>query len=158
VDAIVTGTVDAVVTAQPYANAVKNRLGTNASVWSAQSHQPMYTQVISTDAWIGKNAGAIRRFLTALAQAEDYLNHNPSEARDIVQKRLNLDAAYMESVWSQNQFSLSLDESLILVMEDEARWMIRNDLTTEKHVPNFLDYTHEDSLKAIKPDAVSIIR
>ena len=158
VDAIVTGSVDAVVTAQPYANAVKDRLGANAVVWSAQSRQPLYTQIVSTDAWIGKNPEPIRKFLTALAQAEDYLFHNPSEARAIVQKRLNLDVAYMESVWSQNQFSLSLDESLILAMEDEARWMIRNNLTTEKHVPNFLDFIYEDALKAIKPAAVNIIR
>ena len=43
-------------------------------------------------------------------------------------------------------------------MEDEARWMITNNLTTEKQVPNFLDYIYEDGLKAVKPEAVNIIR
>jgi hypothetical protein len=43
-------------------------------------------------------------------------------------------------------------------MEDEARWMIRNNLTTEKQVPDFLDYIREDGLKAVKPEAVNIIR
>jgi ABC-type nitrate/sulfonate/bicarbonate transport system substrate-binding protein len=158
VNAIVNGDVDAVATSQPYANAVKDRLGANATVWSAQSSQPMYAQMISTNEWITKNPEPVRRLLTSLSQAEDYLFDNPAEARAIVRKRLNLDAAYMESVWSQNQFSLSLDESLILAMEDEARWMIQNNLTAEKHVPNFLDYIHEDALKAIKPAAVNIIR
>ena len=64
----------------------------------------------------------------------------------------------METVWSQNQFSLSLDQSLITAMEDEARWMIKNNLTTEKQVPDFLDYIYEDGLKAVKPEAVNIIR
>ena len=118
----------------------------------------MYAQMISTDEWITRNPEPVRRFLTSLSQAEDYLFDNPAEARAIVRKRLNLDAAYMESVWSQNQFSLSLDESLILAMEDEARWMIQNNLTAEKHVPNFLDFIYEDALKAIKPAAVNIIR
>jgi ABC-type nitrate/sulfonate/bicarbonate transport system substrate-binding protein len=158
VNAIVNGDIDAVATAQPYAKEVKDRLGANATVWSAQSSQPLYTQVISTNEWITKNPEAVRRFLTSLSQAEGYLFNNPAEARAIVRKRLNLDAAYMESVWSQNQFSLSLDESLILAMEDEARWMIRNGLTAEKHVPNFLDYIYEDALKAIRPGAVNIIR
>ena len=64
----------------------------------------------------------------------------------------------METVWSQNQYSLSLDQSLIVAMEDEARWMISNGLTTEKHVPDFLNYIYEDGLRAIKPETVTIVR
>jgi NitT/TauT family transport system substrate-binding protein len=43
-------------------------------------------------------------------------------------------------------------------MEDEARWMISNNLTQEKQVPDFLNYIYEDGLKAVKPEAVKIIR
>lgn len=64
----------------------------------------------------------------------------------------------MAAVWDKNQFSLSLDQSLILAMEDEARWMIKNNLTNEKNVPNFLDYIYEDGLKAVKPEAENVIR
>jgi NitT/TauT family transport system substrate-binding protein len=158
VDAIVNGDIDAVATAQPYANIAQDRLGANAVVWSAQSSQPLYTQVISTDEWITQHPDWVRKFLKSLAQAEEYVVRNPGEAKAIVQKRLNLGAAYMETVWSQNQFSLSLDQSLILAMEDEARWMIKNSLTTEKQVPDFLNYIYADGLKAIKPEAVNIIR
>ena len=158
VNAVVNGDIDAVATAQPYANSVKDRLGANAVVWPAQSGQPLYGLIISTDEWITKHPELASRFLKSLAQAEEYVIHNPAEAKAIVQKRLNLDAAYMETVWSQNQFSLSLDQSLILTMEDEARWMIKNNLTTEKQVPDFLNYIYEDGLKAVKPEAVNIIR
>ena len=158
VNAIVNGDIDAVATAQPYANSVKDRLGANAAVWSAQSSQPLYTQVISTDEWITKHPELVIRFLKSLAQAEEYVIRNPAEAKAIIQKRLNLDAAYMETVWSQNQYSLSLDQSLIVAMEDEARWMISNGLTTEKQVPDFLNYIYEDGLRAIKPETVTIVR
>jgi hypothetical protein len=43
-------------------------------------------------------------------------------------------------------------------MEDEARWMIANNLTTEKQVPDFGDYIYESCLKAVKPEAVNLIR
>jgi NitT/TauT family transport system substrate-binding protein len=158
VNAIAEGDVDAIATAQPYANSIKDRLGANAVIWSAQSNQPLYTQVISTDEWIAKHPKLIARFLKSMAEAEDYAIVHPTEAKAIVQKKLNLDAGYMDTVWQQNRFSLSLDQSLILAMEDEARWMIKNNLTAEKKVPNFLDYIHEDDLKAIKPEAVNIIR
>ena len=112
-NAVANGEIDAIATAQPYANSAKDRLGANAIVWSAQSSQPMYAQVISTDEWITKHPELISRFLKSLAEAEEYVNTHPTEANAIVQKRLNLDAGYMDTVWQQNQFSLSLDQSLI---------------------------------------------
>ncbi len=157
-NAIANGDVDAVVTAQPNANSIKDRLGHNADVWPAQSDQPQYALMISTDEWITKHPELVSRFLKSLAQAEEYALRNPAEAKAIVQKRLNLDAAYMETVWSQNQFSLSLDQSLILAMEDEARWMVSNNLTGEKKTPDFSSYIYADGLKSVKPEAVNIIR
>ncbi len=156
VNSVADGDIDAIVTAQPYANSAGDRLGANAVVWSAQSSQPLYTQVISTDEWIAEHPELIRRFLRSLAEAEEYANTHPAQANAIVQRRLNLDAGYMETVWQQNQFSLSLDQSLITAMEDEARWMISNNLTAEE-MPDFLDYVDEDDLKAIKPESVNII-
>jgi NitT/TauT family transport system substrate-binding protein len=91
-------------------------------------------------------------------QAEEYAIRNPAEAKAIVQESLGLDSAYMETVWSQNHFSLSLDQSLILAMEDEARWMIAHGLTPETELPDFLDYIYVDGMEAVKPDAVNIIR
>ena len=157
VNAVVNGDIDAVVTAQPYADAARDRLGANAIVWSAQSRQPLQTQVISTDEWITEHPDLAIRFLKSLALAEEYAILNPAEAKAIVQKQLNLDAAYMDTVWSQNQFSLSLDQSLVAAMEDEARWMIANNLTAEKQVPDFLNYIYLDGLEAAKPDVVNII-
>ena len=68
------------------------------------------------------------------------------------------DEVFTETLWSENQFSLSLDQSLVTAMEDEARWMIKNNLANEKQVPDFLNYIYEDGLKRIKPEAVNIIR
>lgn len=158
VDAIVNGDIDAVATAQPYAESVKERLGANATSWSAQSSQPLFTQVISTNEWVTKNPELVERFLRSLVQAEEYCIDKTAEAKATLQKRLNLHTAYIETVWSQNQFFLSLDQSLIVAMEDEARWMINNGLTTEKEVPDFSKFIHEDGLKTIMPERVTIIR
>jgi NitT/TauT family transport system substrate-binding protein len=158
VNAVVNGDIDAIATAQPYADSAKDGLGANAVAWPAQSDQPLYAMIVSTDEWIKKHPEPIRKFLESLAQAEEYAFSNPAEAKAIIQKRLNLDAAYIETVWSQNQFSLSLDQSLILAMEDEARWMIKNNVTTETAIPDFLDHIYIDGLKEVKPEAVNIIR
>ncbi len=100
----------------------------------------------------------LRRLMKSLDQAENYIVSHQDEAKAIVRRRMNFDVTYMESLWPRYQFALSLDQSLITAMEDEARWMIKNKLTQEKKVPNFLNYIYVDALKAIKPEAVNIIR
>ena len=62
----------------------------------------------------------------------------------------------MAAVWSRNDFSLSLDQSLVVAMENEARWMIKNRLTFETEVPDFLNYIYVEGLNSIKPGSVDI--
>jgi|WetSurMetagenome_2_1015567.scaffolds.fasta_scaffold29954_2 ABC-type nitrate/sulfonate/bicarbonate transport system substrate-binding protein len=150
--------VDAVICIPLYANTISDSLGNNAIIWPAQSGQDSFGLIAGRADWLSQHPDLVDRLLKSLDQAEEYIISHPPEANAIVQKKLNYSDVYMEIVWQQNQFSLSLDQSLISAMEDEARWMIKNNLTAEKQVPNFLDYIYEDGLKAIKPEAVNIIR
>lgn len=157
-DAIIEGNIDAVISFIPYAKTAQNELGDNVVLLPAQCSQVLYGLVICRDGWITGHPDLVNRLLKSLAQAEEYIVQHPAEAKVIVQNRLNLDDAYMSEFWPEHQFSLSLDESLIAAMKDEARWMIADNLTTEKQIPDFLNYMYIDGLKAIKPEAVKIIR
>jgi len=152
------GKIDAMVTAQPYANAARDCLGSNGFIWPVQSSQPVYALIISTDDWIRLHPDAAARVLRSFTEAEEYLHAHPAESRAIVQDRLNLDAGYMNTVWEQNRFSLTLDQSLVLAMEDEARWMIANNLTTLAAVPDFRRYIYPETLESVRPGSVHIIR
>ena len=151
------GDVDALATWEPHVAQIKQQMGNRVITWPVQSGQLAYWSVVSTPPWINKHSDLVRQFLKSLAQAEEYIIKNPAEAKAVLQKRLKLSDTYMGTVWSQNHFSLSLDQSLILAMDDEARWMIKNNLTKEKTVPDFTNYIYVDGLKAVKPEAVNII-
>lgn len=157
VNDVADGKIDAMVTAQPYANAARDRLGSNGLIWPVQSSQPLYALIISTDDWIRLHPDAAARVLRSFTEAEEYLYAHPAESRAIVQDRLNLDAGYMNTVWEQNRFSLTLDQSLVLAMEDEARWMIANNLTTLAGVPDFRHYIYPEALESVRPGSVHII-
>ena len=158
VGSIKKGAVDAVVTFPPFYDAIKSALGTGAVEWSAQSGQLLYGVLACRKDWIARNPDLLVRLLKAIEQANLYMAQHPKEAKAIVQKRLHLDAGYVDRIWQRNVFSLSLDQSLITAMEDEARWMISNGLTSERQVPDFLNYVYPDGLKKVKPEVVSIIR
>lgn len=157
-DALAHGDVDAVIAWQPWASQIEKQVLNDKVVWSAQSNQLLYWNIIGTDAWVADHPEIMKRLLGSLIQAEEYLARHPGEAKVIVQTRLKYDDAYMAKVWSQQQTSVTLDQSLITAMEDEARWMIKNDLTNQRQVPDFVNYLYTDGLKVTKPDAVNIIR
>jgi NitT/TauT family transport system substrate-binding protein len=150
--------VDAVATWEPWVAQINQRMRKEVITMPLQSGQYAYWNLVSTSGWMNNHPNVIKRLIKSLVQAESYLASHQSEAKAIVRKQMNFDDAYLEIIWQRYQFSLSLDQSLITAMEDEARWMIKNKLTSEETVPNFLNNIHEDALKAVKPEAVSIIR
>lgn len=150
--------VDAVATWEPWVAQTNQRLGKTAVTLPLQGGQQAYWNLVSTSGWIKKHPNLIKRLLRSLVQAESYLAVHQREAKAIVRKRMKFDDSYLEVIWKRYQFSLSLDQSLITAMEDEARWMIKNKLTDEKTVPDFLKSVYSGGLEAIKPEAVNIIR
>jgi NitT/TauT family transport system substrate-binding protein len=157
-ETLLNGKVDAVATWEPWVTQISHRMGKGAITRPLQSGQYAYWNLVSTSGWINNHRNIIKRLIKSLVQAESYLASHQSEAKEIVRKRMNFDEAYLEIIWQRYQFSLSLDQSLITAMEDEARWMIANELTSEKKIPDFSDYIYLDGLKAVKPEAVNIIR
>jgi NitT/TauT family transport system substrate-binding protein len=157
VEAIVNGSVDALVTGS-FFDQLRERLGENFLLLSAQSSQLSYWVLSSRSSWAVDHPEQINRLLKSLVQAEKYALHNPAESKAIVQKRLRYDEAYIARIWPHHRFSLSLDLSLIVAMKDEAQWMMKNNLTTEKSIPDFVNHIYVEGLKAVKPEAVNIIR
>jgi NitT/TauT family transport system substrate-binding protein len=158
VAAIANGTVDAVVVWEPYVSQIKEHQTSGMVSWLVHSGQAQYAVLVGRNDWIRQHPELVKRVLNSLAQAEEYMVRHPTEAKAILKKRYQYDDAYVARIWPEHQFSLSLDQSLITAMEDEARWMIKNNLTHEKTVPDFMKYIYVDGLKAVKPEAVKIIR
>ena len=146
-DSIENGSVDAIIVPQVYLTPVEKRLGGNAIIWQAQNNQNAFGVLTCRKEWIASHPETINKLLRSLVQAENYGLSHPLESKAILQKRLNYTDEYMADVWPQNYFSLTLDQSLIAAMEDEARWMIANNLTAEKIVPDFTDYTFTKALR-----------
>ncbi|VVB89371.1 NMT1/THI5 like protein [uncultured archaeon] len=156
VDAIANGSVDAILTNIFYLDPVEERLGNNQVTWPAQSSQPGYWVISSRNDWITSHPESINRLLKSLDQAEEYIIEHPDSAKAIVKKRMNYTDAYMATIWPNYQLSLTLDQSLLIAMNDEGRWMIDNNLTSEKTLPYFRDYIYTKGMEKVKPEAVNI--
>lgn len=155
-NAIGNETVDAVVSWELYTEQVKTQLGTGFVEWQLQMDMPFYGVLSCRNDWISQHPETINHLLTALAQAEDYLQSHPTEAQQIIKNRFNYTDSYITTIWARTTFGLSLPQRLVTVMQQEATWIINNNLTTEKTTPTITNYINPDALKAIKPETVNI--
>jgi NitT/TauT family transport system substrate-binding protein len=158
VTSVVKGDSDAAIIWEPYVYQIGEQLGRNSTTWQAQGGQRFYWVAYTRPDVIRDRPVMIRQYLRALDDAETFLYSHEFEAKAIVQRRLNMTDDYIENMWSKNQFGLSLDQGLILAMEDEARWMAEQNMTGGRTTPSYLDMIYQDAMREVKPSAVTIIR
>jgi NitT/TauT family transport system substrate-binding protein len=152
------GKVDALVAWQPNVSHITRGRTGSFEVWPVQSSQPVYGLLVCTSGWLGAHEKAVKGFLASLAEAEDFLVRHPRESRTIVAKRLDYSDSYLSSVWPDHEFTLTLDFSLVAAMEDEARWVVANNLSQTSVVPDFGTYLYLGALAAVRPDGVNMMR
>ena len=157
VNKITSGEIDATLIWPPHSYDIAKILGANAVIWPAQNDQDAYFVLMSSEDYISKKAGVIEGMLRALVAAQEFIKSNPEESQAIVVRRTNTDPDYIRSVWGANDFSVSLDQAMIVTMEDEARWAIKVKLTDQTKIPNYLNFFYFDALEKVKKNAVTII-
>jgi NitT/TauT family transport system substrate-binding protein len=67
-----------------------------------------------------------------------------------------MDMDMLSEIWALYDFNIVLDQSLILNLEDQARWMMKQEVGDTTTAPNFLDFMYTDGLKKVQPNAVRI--
>jgi NitT/TauT family transport system substrate-binding protein len=154
--ALVDKHVDAIATWEPHIYKAKKALDEKAFVLPSRGIYREDFYLIARKDFIKNNPNAIKQFLIAIEKGEEFLQQNNTVAMEIVAKRLLMDKGVLMAIWKDFQFRLSLDQTFLIALEDEARWAIRNKLTDVKKLPNYLEFIHAKTLKEVNPLAVSI--
>ena len=66
--------------------------------------------------------------------------------------------ALLARSFDPNDFTLGLDQSLLLALSDQARWAEEKNMVPSKDVPDFRDFVRAAPLTALMPEANKIIR
>ncbi len=156
VDAMANGEIDAAVTNEPFVTQIQDRVTSGTVKWSLQAGQANFALLVCRNDWAKQHPELVQRFLKSLVQADVFVVDHAAEAQTILADHEGTDIAYVEGIWSEHQFSVSLDQSLVLALEDEARWTAETS-GSGATIPNFLDFIYTDGLKAADPDAVTIV-
>jgi len=158
-DILIKGEVDAVVTWDFYKQRLQKELGTNGVVFYGRDIYRMTWNLMAMQDYVKRNPEVVKKVLRALIRGVASIRGESLEARKITANYFKMDEAVLNEIWdaSDLSFGVTLSPTLLISMEDQARWAIRNKLTKRKTVPNFLNFIYFEGLEAVQSDAVTII-
>ncbi|KPA12668.1 ABC transporter substrate-binding protein [Candidatus Magnetomorum sp. HK-1] len=148
--------IDAFSMREPYIGMAKKLLNKNHVIFSSPGLYDQYDLILIKEKILNQYPTISYSILKALIEAENYVKKYPDIAISLIAKRLNADANTIAKLWPYFIFRTSLEQLLIIRLEDEARWLIRQNPIALKNVPNYLELIHIDTLKELNPDAVTI--
>jgi NitT/TauT family transport system substrate-binding protein len=151
--ALAQGKVDAVMAWDPVTSEIKRKMGDKIIVWPGQNNPQCCGLLVAREDIIKNRPAALERLLRALIQGEAFLTAHPKARTSVIAKRLNIDPGLQGNKFTYN---VSLDQGLLLVLEDEAAWEIQNRLADQTKIPNFLDYIDPRPLLKVDPKAVRL--
>jgi NitT/TauT family transport system substrate-binding protein len=160
VDALLKGEVDAVSTWSPFTLVLRDRLGSNAVFLEQPSIYIMTWNIAVTQQFAKNSPERIKKFLRAIVRANRFIREHRDEARTISAKHIGTDSPLYQREWPDYDFTAKLGQSLILNLEDQARWMTKEEVGSARRpsdfMADFMDYIYTDALEAVRPGAVTI--
>lgn len=155
--ALVSGAVDAIAIWQPFVAAAAESLDRNRSVFHGEAiYDVMYNLVAAGDAAPARGV-VFQRFLRAVVRGAEFCRTRPQAAQQVVARTFALDASRVRAIWPSYNFRVGLPQALLLALEDQTRWAIRNGLAAAPHGYNYLDRLHLDPLRAVAPNAMTVV-
>ncbi|PWB50694.1 MAG: hypothetical protein C3F06_11540 [Candidatus Methanoperedenaceae archaeon] len=156
-EGLVKGDFDAFPTAEPYISRTKKLLGDNGVVFAEPGLIITTFNLVAMNSFIKNQPLVIDRILLGLIQAEEYVKKYPDETIKTLSKQYGIEGSEISAILNDTNLEVSLNQDLLLALEDETRWAINNNQTNRTSVPNYLDLISPDNLEKIKPNSVTVI-
>jgi NitT/TauT family transport system substrate-binding protein len=151
--ALARGEVDATVSWDPHLTEQRRALGAEGVTLSNDLIFRLWWNLVAAQDFVRTHPETVRKVLRALIRAQRYMEESPNEARRIMATYVNEGAGTLDDF----NFDVRLSQSLILTLEEQARWAIKAGLTDRREVPNFLPLMYTEGMEAIAPESVSVV-
>jgi NitT/TauT family transport system substrate-binding protein len=150
--------VDAISIWQPYVYNVQKALGEiNQVTFTDTEIYTGYMTFTGKKSFSDNNPEVTEKIIKAYIQAEKYVKENKNEAISLIATFLNIPVKTVNTIWSQYDFTITLDSELIANTEKEGIWITQ---TQESHkgksIPNYNKFFNSTYLKKISSEKVKI--
>lgn len=157
-NALRTRQVDAVTVWHPELGRLKTELGDAVvALYGDGVFVNRFLLVGRTD-YLDAHGDVVARTLAGLADATDAVHEQPERARAIVGKAIGIAPDLIAEAFDPADYYLALDQSLLLALDDQTRWAMKQALVAPQRLPNYLTLLRQQPLRAARPNAVKVIQ
>lgn len=151
------GDIDVYAIWEPHIHNGKKLLAAGAVELPAKGIYVETFSIVGMRDYLKKNGDIAQRFIKALIEAEGLIASNKDEAVKIIAQAVQMDAGTMASIWSNYQYKVALDASILTLMKKQADWDAQsgkpaNVPDVDKAIKGLVQI---DFLKAVAPDRIS---
>ncbi|MFB3886065.1 MAG: ABC transporter substrate-binding protein [Thermodesulfobacteriota bacterium] len=147
--------VDAVVTWYPVVSLLEKKLGTDAVVFGDDLYR-MTLNVICRQDYVRDNPETIRKVLRGLIQAKQYIGSHTDEAIAITAEYIGEQPERLKKIWPAYFFDVKISETLLVNLEDQARWAIKNNPSGHFKMLDYSKLIYTKGLESIDPMTVTL--
>lgn len=151
------GRIDAVVVFQPFIVKLEAEMGDRIKVFYGEDVYAFRFLLVGKPSYIDSHPQEVRGVLRALIAANQAIRANPAQARRSVGNALNIDDATMTQLFEPENYAVSLDQAMLLALDDQTRWAMKEGLVESRPMPNYLNFMKYQDLAAVLPTAVTIV-
>jgi NitT/TauT family transport system substrate-binding protein len=152
------GEVDAVAIWEPTVRDLQQRFGGGVTTFFEETLLAELSVLVGRRGFAQQRPEAAKRVLRALLSAEAFFREDSKEARRLAIAALGGERGDLDELLRLFDFRVRLDQSLLVLMEDEGRWARRIGKAPNGELPNFRMSLDPEPLLAVRPEAVGIIR
>lgn len=156
-DAIQNGEIDVAVLWEPYASFAQNKLGDNAT--NLETDLTYSTLWLSTtlDSYAKSHPEVLKSYLRSIKAAQEYIKEHPEYTQELLSRRTDVPLEVVKSLWTEIDFELSLSERMLTLLEDQGRWMIRNNFAN-KTISDMQQFVNFGPMQEVHPRGITVVR
>ncbi len=151
-DLLDNGDIQALSLWEPYGYEVTQALGEKAVLLPTKGLHTTSFNMLARKQTLATQPQAILATLRALNQAADFIQRDPAGAKAIIQRQLSLEAEFVAWVWPDYNFRLGLGQSLLISLENAARWAQLSGAIEPQPLPDYRALLDDQFLRQIHPD------
>jgi ABC-type nitrate/sulfonate/bicarbonate transport system substrate-binding protein len=133
-------------------------LGSQATLFRDEH---IYTQIfclVARPEFVREHPEQVKAVLEGLFAALDHLYHSRDEAKALVAAYTRVDPPLVTRAFEGHDFDVRLDQSLVLSLETECRWLLDSGAIPPRDLPDVMNSFYLKGLLEVRPQAVQIIR
>ncbi|WP_394779646.1 ABC transporter substrate-binding protein [Undibacterium sp.] len=150
--------IDAAAVFEPAAFKVMQALGAEGQTLPTGSVHTLSFNLVTLKPTLNGHRDDMVKLMRALNNATMYIQKNPEPSKSLLLNHLKLEPGFINWSWNDFRFNMALSQSLLISLESEARWAIRENLINSRQIPNFLDLMEPSVLRKVRPSSVTLVK